>query len=47
MVPLLSLLVGLVLRLTVFIDSPEHHGEVVSVLEHGVLAQENGTPFLL
>ncbi len=46
-VPLLQLFVSVAFRLTVFVDSPEHHGAVVGFLQHGILAEENGTPFLL
>ena len=46
-VPRLPLLVSVAFRLTVFVDSPDQHGAVVGCLPHGILAEENGAPFLL
>ena len=46
-VPLLQLLVSVAFRLTVFVDASIHHGAGVGFLQHVILAEENGAPFLL
>lgn len=46
-IPRLQRCLGLAFRLTVLVDSPEHHGKIVGVLQPRILAEKNRSSYLL